>query len=73
LHELSPRKHEYSIYRFICKPYAVGVGAGRTSGFFACGSMEEAIFFVRFGDFAAKTNERNVNFRAAAGEKAVAA
>jgi hypothetical protein len=37
--------------------------------FFACGSAEGAFFFIRFGGFAAKTNEINVHFRAAAGGK----
>ncbi len=35
--------------------YAVGVGAGRTRGFFACSSMEEDISFFWFCPLAAKT------------------
>jgi hypothetical protein len=53
------------------KTYAVGVIARAATGFFApfdklrtgCGSMEVTVFFVRFGGFAAKTNEINVSCR----------
>jgi hypothetical protein len=40
---------------------------------FACGSMEMTIFFIRFGGFAAKTNERNVHFRPAGGDSGLIA
>jgi hypothetical protein len=33
--------------------------------FFACGSKERAVFFVRFGGFAAKTNKISGSFRPA--------
>jgi hypothetical protein len=35
--------------------------------------VEEGIYFIRFGGFAAKTNEKEGSFLAAAGENAIAA
>jgi hypothetical protein len=45
---------------------AIGVVAGRSKGFFACGRAEETVYFVRCGGFAATTNEKDSTFYAAA-------
>jgi hypothetical protein len=42
-----------------------------TSDAFRLRQRGKTFFFVRFGGKAAKTNERNGHFRAAAGEKAL--
>jgi hypothetical protein len=39
------------------------------NGFSACGSLECSFFFIRSGGVAARTNERNVHFHPAGGEK----
>jgi hypothetical protein len=43
------------------------------NAFFACGRVEEIVYFRCFGGKAAKTTEKDSYFLAAAGEKAIAA
>jgi hypothetical protein len=57
----------------IDRSYAVAWLLAPQRACFACGSMVRNVFFVRFGGFAAKTNEINSFFRPTGGEKALAA